>query len=239
MRKLHPLTYAALASAFAFLLTFSFNGTLVGMTIGSALLPSAPAPLAQDTVATMMPDPSDTLVADAPAPAVDSTELAASFAIDLKKLVPLPPSRVDSETLWLARVIYSETNRPEEQELVAWVVRNRVETAYRGKRTYQDVVLDPYQFSAFNPDVRTRQFFTSLAPQAKAPGWQAALSIAHHVRNGSANQRPFSLDTRHFYSERSMVGRKHPVWAEGYNPVRPDRNFRLEPQRFRFFEGIG
>ena len=49
-----------------------------------------------------------------------------------RKLTPLPPEMIDNETLWLARAIFSETKRPEEQILVAWVIRNRVETGYRG-----------------------------------------------------------------------------------------------------------
>jgi hypothetical protein len=155
-----------------------------------------------------------------------------------RRLTPVSPDWVDNETLWLARAIYSETKRPEEQELVAWVVRNRVETHYRGRASYQGVVLDPYQFSAFNPGNPKRRHYGSLTPHSNAWGWQAALTIAHHVRHAEASLRPFSIETRHFYSEQSMEGRSHPVWAMGHQPVRPERRFQPEARRFRFFEGI-
>lgn len=43
----------------------------------------------------------------------------------------------------------TETNRPEEQVFVLWVIRNRVESGRFGK-DYEGVVLAPKQFSAFN-----------------------------------------------------------------------------------------
>lgn len=161
---------------------------------------------------------------------------------DLKRLEPLTAKSLrslNSETLWLARVIYSETKQPEEQELVAWVVRNRVETGYRGKRTYRDTVLDRLQFSAFNPGSPKRDYYSSLNVRSKAPGWQRALRIAHEVRKMPLSLRPFSSTTRHFYSEQSMVGTAHPNWAAGKRPVTPRRNFTLNAKRFRFFENIG
>ena len=142
------------------------------------------------------------------------------------------------DALWLARVIYSETKRPEEQELVAWVVRNRVETGYRGKRSIKDTVLDPYQFSAFNPQSRARKRYENLTPQHASSNWQRALAIAYGVRGAPDSLRPFPRKTRHFYSERSMVGRRHPDWARGMKPVAPERTFALDERRFRFFEGV-
>ena len=67
-----------------------------------------------------------------------------------------PPPEPNASTLWLARAIYSETKLPHEQELVAWVVRNRVETAYRGRRSYRAVVLDPGRYAV---DERRFRFF--------------------------------------------------------------------------------
>ena len=155
-----------------------------------------------------------------------------------RRVKPLPPEKLDSETLWLARVIYSETKRPEEMELVAWVVRNRVETGYRGKASYQSAVLDPYQFSAFNPGGRKRTHYSSLTHDSSARGFDNALHIAYSVRHADANYRPFSINTRHFYSEQSMVGVRHPAWANGGRKVTPQRPFELEERRFRFFENI-
>jgi len=146
-------------------------------------------------------------------------------------------NQIGQETLWLARVIYSETKQPREQELVAWTVRNRVETQYRGNDSYRSTVLDPYQYSAFNPGNDKRAYYTSLTPESEADGWQKALAIAHHVQNAPSSERPFAQTTRHFYSERSMVGGA-PDWARGEKPVKPERNYNIEAERFRFYEGI-
>jgi hypothetical protein len=116
----------------------------------------------------------------------------------------ITPAIVNESTVWLARAIYSETKLPHEQELVAWVVRNRVETQYRDRDTYKEVVLDPYQFSAFHPGASKRSFYLSLTPEVQLPAWQQALWIAHYVRHADEVYRPFSPETRHFYSERSM-----------------------------------
>ncbi len=140
------------------------------------------------------------------------------------------------EILWLARAIYSETKRPHEQELVAWIVRNRVETGYRGNSTYEETVLDPYQFSAFNPNTHTRPYYMGLEWNSKAKGFQTALSIAASVATADPQERPFSKATRHFYSARSMADGKAPVWAENQRPVKLDRY--VDADRFRFYERI-
>jgi len=150
----------------------------------------------------------------------------------------VPRSSIDGETIWLARCIYSETKDPREMELVAWVVRNRVETGYRGRMTYQSAVLDPYQFSAFNHDSPTRGFYVSLDRDHEFLGWQEALRIAYLVRTNDGRRRPFSSETRHFYSEISMVGRSSPYWSSGYTPVSPRGEFRLDERRFRFYEDV-
>jgi hypothetical protein len=150
-----------------------------------------------------------------------------------------PPTNVDAETLWLARAIYSETKRPHEQELVAWVIRNRVETGYRGSTTYREAVLDPYQFSGFNPGSSKRSLLTSLEPDTPLPRWQQALWVARYVRHADPVYRPFSVETRHFYSERSMDGRRAPYWAEGSRFVSPDaQQYTVDEERFRFLKQI-
>lgn len=161
------------------------------------------------------------------APAVEAEAAPPAYA----------PERVTDDVLWLARVIYSETKRAEEQELVAWVIRNRVETRYRGKKTYREVVLDPWQFSAFNANDPKRRQFIALSAGSKAEGFEQALRIAHDVYYAKDEARPFSETTRHFYSERSMKGpKKHPNWAAGKRPVALDRS--VDPRRFRFYASI-
>ncbi len=148
------------------------------------------------------------------------------------------PPNLDEPTLWLARAAFSETKLPHEQELVAWVVRNRVETSYRGKDTYRGVVLDPYQFSAFNPNSSKRSFLLRLTPENKLRAWRQALWIAHHVRHADSNARPFSRNTRHFFSERSMEGRIFPYWADRQNVVSPSKSYLINERRFRFYKEI-
>lgn len=155
-----------------------------------------------------------------------------------RKLEPLPPEKIDSETLWLARAIYSESHRPKEQLLVAWVVRNRVDTRFRGKRSYEAVVLDPFQFSAFTPDAPKQPFYSSLDVHSSAPGWQQTLRIAHTVRSLDPIYRPFSSETRHFFSATSRPNGGAPAWARDLLPVRLSDPYRVELNRFRFYEGV-
>ena len=153
-----------------------------------------------------------------------------------KALPQLKPTAIDDETLWLARCVFSETKDPREMVLVAWVVRNRVETGYRGRDRYKDVILDPFQFSAFNPSSSTRYFYSNLKVGSEVRGWDAALRAAYQVRTADPSERPFSGFTRHFYSERSMIGRTMPNWAGGIQPVAVDKT--IDEKRFRFYEGI-
>jgi hypothetical protein len=209
------------------------GGDLFGKSLTTAFLPAsdssetAPAPDAQETE-------------DATEAAVRAiTDDVVQRVIDNpQRVTPLPVEQIDSETLWLARVIYSETKRPEEMELIAWVVRNRVETEYRGKNSYRSAVLDPYQFSAFNPGDRKRTHYSNLTHRSNAPGFDRALTIAHTVKNAGEHFRPFNQTTRHFYSERSMVGVRHPAWAKDGTKVDPQRSFTLDERRFRFFADV-
>ena len=43
---------------------------------------------------------------------------------------PVHVGNIDSETLWLARAMFSESKRHDEQELIGWTVRNRVEASW-------------------------------------------------------------------------------------------------------------
>jgi hypothetical protein len=165
------------------------------------------------------------------ATAVGAPRIVGNVVVEAERPVADP-----EEVLWLARCIYSETKQPHEQELVAWVVRNRVETTYRGNDTYREVVLDPWQFSAFNSNSPKRSHYTSLTPASTAAGFKTALSIAERVANAPASTRPFTQETRHFYSERSMVGGRAPNWASNKQPV-PLKS-KIDARRFRFYDSV-
>src|SRR5690606_8036394 len=137
---------------------------------------------------------------------------------------------------WLARCIYSESDRPDEQRLVAWVVRNRVETGFRGS-TYRDVVLEDRQFSAFNEPTPRRERILALTADDGPAAWQKALSIAREVYSAHASERPFPVTTRHFYSPVSMRNRAVPHWAIDQASL-PLASLGVDPNRFQFFDGI-
>lgn len=209
-------------------------------TVADSSLARAPVPLPAADSASAAATADWAAHASAPARATATVRLSDA----LRALVPGAGRTmlIDPETLWLARCMYSESDLPHEQELVAWVVRNRVATAYRGQRTYRDVVLDPRQFSAFNLDSGRRDYYLSLQPQSSAPGWRRTLAIAAYVRRAPWTVRPFGVEVKHFYSEVSMVGRRHPTWAVGQTPVVPNRLYPIDPARFRFLalpEGRG
>ena len=197
---------------------------------------TSPAAIEADSAAVLTEETTPTAT---PAPMIPVDSAIEATLRNPKTVEPVPSTYIDTETLWLARVIYSESKRIEEQELVAWVVRNRVETAYRGRRTYEGVALDPYQFSAFNPNSRKHRYYTTLDTNSQARGWQKTLALAYYVRYANAAHRPFPIKTRHFYSEQSLPANAvHPEWTEGLEPVTPRRPLRLEAHRFRFYTGV-
>ena len=221
------------------------TGLLFGM-LGMAFMPDVIAPPHSGgaIVSTSVPQERvfghETLhVVGAPlAPIPAESQIRAALS-NLRAVKPLPPALIDSETLWLARLVYSESKRIEEQELVAWVARNRAETGYRGKRTYERIALDPFQFSAFNAGSATHGYYSSLDARAKAAGWQKALALAYYVRYAGEDLRPFSRKTRHFYSEQSFTAPgERPEWADGMEPVTPRRPIHVEPRRFRFYANV-
>ncbi len=140
------------------------------------------------------------------------------------------------EVVWLARCIYSESDRANEQELVAWVVRNRVETQYRG-RTYREVVLEVKQFSAFNEPSKRREHILNLDHETPLRSWRRALKIALDVYQAPASDRPFAQTVRHFYSPVSMVGGRTPHWADRDKALSSAR-LGVDRRRFVFFDDV-
>ena len=233
--KQQPAGYGLLALMLTLIcaITFSQNTERTSAMAGAALVASEGTDAATETASEE---------AEAEEKAAASAEISASeIAEGYMKPEKMPirsAEEIDTETLWLARGIYSETKKPREQELVAWVIRNRVETNYRGNRTYREAVLDPYQFSAFNPGSSKRYHYVSLDPHDDAKGWSRALAIAAEVRQADSTLRPFPTSTRHFFSERSMAGGRHPSWSYGEQPVTPERPYEIEKDRFRFYKGV-
>lgn len=163
---------------------------------------------------------SSTLFADTPAKTDPKAELAAYTDYS---------SPAAGDILWLARVIYSETKVKEEQIIVAWVVRNRVETDYRGATSYEDVARDPGQFSGLRKV--SKLDYTDTDRRA----WMDTVAIARAVYFADPSLRPIARSVRHFYSPEALV--RDPNWARNKKPavvLRDDEG----SVRFAFYDSI-
>jgi spore germination cell wall hydrolase CwlJ-like protein len=143
--------------------------------------------------------------------------------------------RTEDEVLWLARTVYSETKISEEQLLVAWVIRNRVESK-QYPDTYKEVVLQRGQFSGLHPSDKQYGINMSLTLGHTGPGWDSSIEIARAVYDARGILRPFPKTVRHFYSPQSVT--VHPSWATDEKPVRVIRSENKENIRFAFYDSI-
>lgn len=150
---------------------------------------------------------------------------------------------IEEDVLWLARGIYTEvaSDLLSESTYVGWVIRNRVETQYRGQTTYKGVVLDNKQFSAFNTRRGRARYgalkwlhaedstYSTHVDQAR---WRWALVTAFEVLVAPATERPFPATTRHYYRRHRMMRRinrharscrklsyPHPAWEHDRQAV--------------------
>jgi hypothetical protein len=139
------------------------------------------------------------------------------------------------EILWLARILYSETKISKEMELVAWVVKNRVESKYTGS-TYEEVAKSKYQFSGLNDFDKQYKKNISMNYGDRNPAWKNALDIANEVYYADDSKRPFPSSVKHFYSPVSVY--KKPNWALGKNPYYVTRLNSGYPVRFAFYNGV-
>ena len=141
--------------------------------------------------------------------------------------------RLDTETVWLTRALISETHKPQEMRFVAWVIRNRVEARHRGARTYKEVVLDPYQFSAFNPGSKVRTRYIQAQAATEPFLWDTAFEIARDVIEAPPEENPVPGVT-HFLSPVSMrsQGIEYPGWYREFDRVPVSE---VHPDRFLFF----
>ncbi len=142
---------------------------------------------------------------------------------------------VDNEILWLARAIYSESKRAEEQILVAWVIRNRVESSFFPD-SYRDVVLQKGQFSGMHATDPQYWVNVSLDYDDESPAWDSALSIARAVYFADPVLRPLPATVMHFYSPISLT--HAPAWAEGLEPAHMVRDTDSDSVRFAFYADV-
>ena len=139
------------------------------------------------------------------------------------------------EILWLARVLYSETKIAEEMRLVGWVVRNRVETGFRGQ-TYKQVAMSEKQFSGLTPGEAGYDRNINLDYEhTRNRSWVTALTIAEEVYDADPASRPFPKTVRHFYSPHAVSA---PSWVDaGVLHLRIEASDGSH-SRFAFYEGV-
>lgn len=138
------------------------------------------------------------------------------------------------EILWLARAVYSETKVRGEQELVAWVIRNRVESA-KYPDTYEGVVRARGQFSGLHPTDRQYDVNVSREYTDTGHGWDSALEIAEDVYFAQSTERPIDAGVTHFYSPISVV--HTPDWAQG-EPAHVVKDTERGYTRFAFYANV-
>jgi hypothetical protein len=148
---------------------------------------------------------------------------------------PVMTAQDKREILWLARIVYSETKRSNEQRLVAWVVRNRVDTGYTG-RTYESVANESAQFSGLQPSDNQYEHNMSRWWASQGESWKSALKIAKEVYFAPESERPFTKTTRHFYSPISVYDK--PAWASGREAVRVIQSSQNSEPRFAFYAKV-
>ncbi len=138
------------------------------------------------------------------------------------------------EMLWFARAIYSESKNREEQYLIAWVIRNRVESRHKGAESYQETVLARSQFSGLSSRDPQFRINVSLGFEDSGPGWDSAKSIAESVLTSGDTYRPIPAGVKHFYSPLAVTV---PTWAEGEKPYLLTYNDDGKPS-FAFYRDI-
>ncbi|MEX2514522.1 MAG: hypothetical protein WD335_00085 [Candidatus Paceibacterota bacterium] len=139
------------------------------------------------------------------------------------------------EILWLARIMYSETKRSDEQKLIGWVVRNRVDTGYTG-RTYEDVAKHSAQFSGLDPYDKRYEHNISRWYKSEGESWQGALELAKEVYFADNSERPLALTTRHFYSPDAVS--RTPAWAKNQQAVQVIKDPQTDRVRFALYDKV-
>lgn len=144
--------------------------------------------------------------------------------IDERRLANSPTEGLSGaerrEVLWTTRAVLSETKNPREMLLIANVIRNRVDMTYRGKQTAKEVILDPYQFSAFNPGRDTRWRYVNLKQDHISDRlWNAAWRASRYAMTAPRLLLPVTDQcVTHFVHPRNL--RDHPDWIYSLEQMR-------------------
>lgn len=147
------------------------------------------------------------------------------------------------EAEWMALTLVSESKHPHEWPYLATVIKNRVEYPRIYPNTLRGVVLQPYQFSAYNEWVGHSPSFILRKAREKFGPCVArhhceALDVAHEVLGRRNWEDPFGRMVFNYWSPRSMVppGRL-PGW--NWDILRCFVVSGVDPWRFVFAEEVG
>lgn len=123
----------------------------------------------------------------------------------------------EREVLWATRTIISETKNASEMIFIGNVIRNRVDLNYRGRKTVRQVILDPYQFSAFNPNRNSRWRYINMTEKDISDSlWDKAWEAARFTMTAPREVLPFSNPCiNHFAHHKKVIDK-------------PDWMFRME-----------
>jgi len=116
------------------------------------------------------------------------------------------------EVLWATRTIISETKDPSEMVFIGNVIRNRVDLGYRGHKTVRQVILDPYQFSAFNPNRNSRWKYINMTENHVSDSlWREAWAAARFTMTAPREVLPLSNPCINHFAHQNRVVNK-PSW---------------------------
>lgn len=145
--------------------------------------------------------------------------------------------QIERDVLLLARAVYSETKKEKNGEMVkvACVIRNRVETEYRGT-TYEEVIFAKNQFSGFSP--WDKQYWVNMTMDYSDTNsaWRNALKVSEMVYEYGDLLCHYPKTVRHFYSPIAVS--KTPNWALGREPYEIIYASDGRAVRFAFYDGV-
>jgi hypothetical protein len=143
---------------------------------------------------------------------------------------------------WIGLCLVTESNYPFEWPAVAAVIRNRIDSR-RFPSTAGEVVLQPKQFSAFNPFTPAEPTFATWErviysmSDARRAQVKDAIPCAAWVLSLPVWRLPFAPTVCHYYSPVSMI----PKWSEPKWAKQAKRLFTpsgIDPKRFVFADGV-
>lgn len=141
---------------------------------------------------------------------------------------------------WVGLCCITESNQPHEWPYIAWVIRNRLDSG-KYKHSYEQVVLQSYQFSAFNKWIGQPDPLVVFRMVARGYHWIEylfhACDAAKMVIEAPRSSEPFPITVRHYYSPRSMrpLGSK-PAWEKEASRLFTPEG--VSPERFIFADNV-